>query len=128
MLPYTLCSSVPSIAKQSAWCMNSTADPYACLSLCCLAGKGASSGVGFAIPIDTVKGLVDQILTYGRVMRPSLGVVIAPQQVLQNVSGIAKFDRCCKIDRLCIVQHSIIQHMWIRLFTVFSICFHSVHI
>ena len=27
-----------------------------------LLGRGASSGVGFAIPIDTVKGLVDQIL------------------------------------------------------------------
>ena len=27
-------------------------------------GEGTSSGVGFAIPIDTVKGLVDQILTW----------------------------------------------------------------
>ena len=31
------------------------------------AGKGSSSGVGFAIPIDTAKGLVEQILTYGKV-------------------------------------------------------------
>jgi hypothetical protein len=29
--------------------------------LCVVAGKGSSSGVGFAIPIDTVKGLVDQV-------------------------------------------------------------------
>lgn len=57
-------------------------------------GKGASSGVGFAIPIDTVKGLVDQILQYGRVMRPSLGVVIAPPQALQriNQSGVLVLD------------------------------------
>eukprot|EP00877_Chromochloris_zofingiensis_P012461 jgi/Chrzof1/7469/Cz02g25040.t1 len=48
-------------------------------------GKGASSGVGFAIPIDTVKGLVDQILQYGRVMRPALGITIAPPQVLQRL-------------------------------------------
>lgn len=34
------------------------------------AGRGASSGVGFAIPIDTVNGLVDQILKFGRVVRP----------------------------------------------------------
>jgi len=46
-----------------------------------VAGKGASSGVGFAIPIDQVKGLVDQILAYGRIVRPVLGISIAPPQV-----------------------------------------------
>jgi S1-C subfamily serine protease len=58
------------------------------------AGKGASSGVGFAIPIDTVKGLVDQILTYGRVLRPSLGVVLAPPQALQRLGeqGVLVLD------------------------------------
>jgi S1-C subfamily serine protease len=58
------------------------------------AGKGASSGVGFAIPVDTVKGLVDQILQYGRVMRPSLGVVIAPPQALQRIGeqGVLVLD------------------------------------
>jgi S1-C subfamily serine protease len=34
---------------------------------------GASSGVGFAIPIDQARGLVEQILTYGKVVRPVLG-------------------------------------------------------
>lgn len=60
----------------------------------CVAGKGASSGVGFAIPIDTVKGLVDQILRYGRVMRPSLGVVVAPPQALQRIGekGVLVLD------------------------------------
>ncbi|KAG2485859.1 hypothetical protein HYH03_015442 [Edaphochlamys debaryana] len=48
-------------------------------------GKGASSGVGFALPIDTVKGLVDQILTYGRVLRPVLGITLAPPQVLKQL-------------------------------------------
>lgn len=58
------------------------------------AGKGASSGVGFAIPVDTVKGLVDQILQYGRVIRPSLGVVIAPPQALQRIGekGVLVLD------------------------------------
>ncbi|KAG2445719.1 hypothetical protein HXX76_000325 [Chlamydomonas incerta] len=48
-------------------------------------GKGASSGVGFALPIDSVRGLVDQILTYGRVLRPVLGVSLAPPQVLKQL-------------------------------------------
>ena len=48
--------------------------------LCCAAGKGSNSGIGFAIPIDQVKGLVDQILTYGRIIRPVLGIVLAPPQ------------------------------------------------
>ncbi|GLI58682.1 hypothetical protein VaNZ11_000425, partial [Volvox africanus] len=48
-------------------------------------GKGASSGVGFALPIDSVKGLVEQILAYGRVLRPVLGVTLAPPQVLKQL-------------------------------------------
>jgi S1-C subfamily serine protease len=53
-------------------------------------GSGTSTGVGFAVPIDTVRGLVDQILTYGRVVRPVLGVTIAPPQALRQlgVEGI----------------------------------------
>lgn len=48
-------------------------------------GKGSSSGIGFAIPIDTVKGLVDQILKYGRVIRPAIGITIAPPQALRQL-------------------------------------------
>jgi S1-C subfamily serine protease len=33
-------------------------------------GSGTSSGVGFAIPSDTVVGIVDQIIKFGRVTRP----------------------------------------------------------
>jgi hypothetical protein len=41
-----------------------------------------------------VKGLVNQILQYGRVMRPSLGVVIAPPQALQRTGfkGVLVLD------------------------------------
>ncbi|WIA33796.1 hypothetical protein OEZ86_006909 [Tetradesmus obliquus] len=48
-------------------------------------GRGSFSGVGFAIPIDTVSSLVDQILAHGRVRRPSLGITIAPEQVLAQL-------------------------------------------
>lgn len=58
------------------------------------AGRGASSGVGFAIPIDTVTGLVEQILKFGRVVRPVLGITIAPPQTIRqlNVEGILILD------------------------------------
>jgi len=37
-------------------------------------GVGGNVGIGFAIPVDTVKRVVDQILTFGPNTRPSLGV------------------------------------------------------
>lgn len=57
-------------------------------------GKGSSSGVGFAIPISDVKGLVDQILATGKVQRPALGLTIAPPQILQQlgVQGVLILD------------------------------------
>eukprot|EP01041_Mallomonas_annulata_P002224 gene2224-4322_t len=36
--------------------------------------SGASSGIGFAIPVDTLKAVVDIILRDGKVVRPSLGI------------------------------------------------------
>lgn len=50
-----------------------------------LSGSGSSSGVGFAIPIDSAKGLVQQILQFGRVVRPYLGVALAPATVAQRL-------------------------------------------
>lgn len=50
--------------------------------------QGSFSGVGFAVPIDMVKGLVAQILQHGRVRRPSLGISLAPQQVRPRASGL----------------------------------------
>ncbi|MEJ2754669.1 MAG: trypsin-like peptidase domain-containing protein, partial [Gammaproteobacteria bacterium] len=40
--------------------------------------SGASAGVGFAIPVNTVKTTVAQLLEYGRVVRPILGIDTAP--------------------------------------------------
>jgi len=57
-------------------------------------GKGASSGVGFALPIDAIKGLVSQILEYGRVVRPALGITVAPPQALRRLGleGVLVLD------------------------------------
>ncbi|EFJ23420.1 hypothetical protein SELMODRAFT_149210 [Selaginella moellendorffii] len=52
--------------------------------------SGASSGVGFSIPVDTVAGIVDQIIKYGKVTRPVLGISFAPDQSVEQlgVSGV----------------------------------------
>ena len=57
-------------------------------------GSGASSGVGFAIPVDIVKSVVSQLLEYGRVIRPVLGITLAPDATLQslNVEGVLVLD------------------------------------
>ena len=34
--------------------------------------SGTSAGIGFAIPIDTVKRVVPQIIEYGKVVQPSM--------------------------------------------------------
>lgn len=39
--------------------------------------SGASAGVGFAIPVDTVRRVVNQIIRQGKVVRPGLGIICA---------------------------------------------------
>eukprot|EP00877_Chromochloris_zofingiensis_P014803 jgi/Chrzof1/9577/Cz04g08050.t1 len=46
---------------------------------------GTSAGVGFAIPADIVARVVPSLLKYGKVVRPSLGVQVASDQVAQNL-------------------------------------------
>ncbi|MGB4246958.1 MAG: trypsin-like peptidase domain-containing protein [Pseudohongiellaceae bacterium] len=41
---------------------------------------GASSGIGFAIPVNTVKKIVPELITYGRVQTPTLGIALLPPQ------------------------------------------------
>ncbi|MCX6565186.1 MAG: trypsin-like peptidase domain-containing protein [Candidatus Aminicenantes bacterium] len=36
--------------------------------------SGTSSGVGFAVPVDTIAKVVPELIVYGRVVRPGLGV------------------------------------------------------
>jgi len=62
-----------------------------------IASNGAeqSSGIGFAIPINTAKAALGDLQKYGRVRRPSLGIVslpvtpdLAEQMGLPPVSGV----------------------------------------
>ncbi len=41
-------------------------------------GVEQSSGIGFAIPVNTAKAVLDDFATYGRVRRPSLNIVTLP--------------------------------------------------
>ena len=39
-------------------------------------GSGTSAGVGFAVPVDTIKAIVPQLIKYGKVNRAGLGIGI----------------------------------------------------
>jgi len=50
--------------------------------------SGSSAGVGFAIPAATVARTVPQLVQHGRIVRPSLGVELAPD-ALTEALGLA---------------------------------------
>lgn len=47
--------------------------------------SGASAGIGFAIPVDTVQRVVPQLLRYGRVIRPDMAASYVPDQVTRQL-------------------------------------------
>ncbi|MGH7790351.1 MAG: S1C family serine protease [Candidatus Binatia bacterium] len=47
--------------------------------------SGAYAGIGFAIPVDTVQWVVPDLIAYGKVRRPTLGVQIAPPQIARQL-------------------------------------------
>ena len=55
---------------------------------------GTSSGVGFALPVDMVTGIVDQIIRFGRVTRPIIGVSFAPDEIAEQLGlgGVLVLD------------------------------------
>jgi S1-C subfamily serine protease len=46
--------------------------------------SGASAGIGFAIPVNTVKEVVPQLILHGRMVRPVIGVALAPDHWAQQ--------------------------------------------
>jgi len=56
--------------------------------------SGSSAGIGFAVPVDTVNRVVPQLLRYGRVIRPGLGVRIAEDATAARlrILGVLIFD------------------------------------
>ncbi|MBI1915461.1 MAG: trypsin-like peptidase domain-containing protein [Planctomycetes bacterium] len=49
--------------------------------------SGSSAGIGFAIPVDEINQVATAIIKHGRVIRPFLGVHIAPDQ-LASQAGV----------------------------------------
>jgi len=41
-------------------------------------GVGANVGIGFAVPVDTVRRVVNQIISFGQNARPSIGISVVP--------------------------------------------------
>ena len=58
--------------------------------------SGANSGIGFAIPVNTVKRVVPELIQYGRVQTPFLGITRLPQpdyyRRLWGVDGVIVLD------------------------------------
>ena len=56
--------------------------------------SGASVGIGFAIPVDTVNRIVPELIRSGKIIRPGLGIQIADDQIAQRlgVTGLLVVD------------------------------------
>ena len=52
--------------------------------------SGANSGVGFAVPVDVINSSVTQIIKFGKVIRPILGISFAPDQSVDQVEPYLK--------------------------------------
>lgn len=51
--------------------------------------SGAYAGIGFSIPVDVVKWVVPDLINYGKLQRPTLGVELASKQLMSrlNIEG-----------------------------------------
>ncbi|MBN2408940.1 MAG: trypsin-like peptidase domain-containing protein [Candidatus Aminicenantes bacterium] len=47
--------------------------------------SGAYAGVGFAVPIDTVNRIVSQLIAFGKVIQPGLGIQLVEDSVTRQV-------------------------------------------
>lgn len=46
--------------------------------------SGASAGIGFSIPVDVVRWVVPELISFGELRRPTLGIELAPEYLLQR--------------------------------------------
>jgi S1-C subfamily serine protease len=49
--------------------------------------SGSSAGLGFAVPADTIKIVVPQLIKHGKVIRPGLGIGIVPDSMKRRIVG-----------------------------------------
>lgn len=55
---------------------------------------GTSAGIGFAVPVDTIKKIVPQILKYGKVIRPGIGISFLPDRYTRrmDIKGVVVWE------------------------------------
>jgi S1-C subfamily serine protease len=58
--------------------LNARAEVIGINSMIATGGSNQSAGIGFAIPINTAKAVINDLITIGRVRRPSLGLRSLP--------------------------------------------------
>jgi S1-C subfamily serine protease len=58
--------------------LNARAEVIGINSMIATGGSNQSAGIGFAIPINTAKAVISDLITMGRVRRPSLGIRSLP--------------------------------------------------
>jgi S1-C subfamily serine protease len=46
--------------------------------------SGASAGIGFAVPVDTVKRIVPELIGFGKVTRAGMGITVIPDNLAQR--------------------------------------------
>jgi S1-C subfamily serine protease len=65
--------------------------------------SGAYAGIGFAVPVDTVNRIVPELIKYGKLIRPGLGVSLVPDSIVKRwgIKGlvIGKVSRGGSADR-----------------------------
>jgi S1-C subfamily serine protease len=49
--------------------------------------SGSSAGLGFAVPVDTIKAIAPQLIKHGKVIRPGLGIGILPDSAREQFFG-----------------------------------------
>lgn len=52
--------------------------------------SGSSAGLGFAVPADTIKVIVPQLIQHGKLIRPGLGIGIVPDSMKKRIMGDEK--------------------------------------
>ena len=50
-------------------------------------GGVGNVGIGFAVPVDTVRRVVNQIIMYGKVVKPTLGISIVDDRLVRSIES-----------------------------------------
>jgi S1-C subfamily serine protease len=73
--------------------LNSTGDLIG-MNTMIVSPSGTSSGVGFAVPVDIIRKTVPELIRFGKVQHPGLGVTFLPDQYARraNVEGVVVME------------------------------------